>query len=197
MKYLAENRIMHGDLSARNVLVGNHPLKGGGLLAKVSDFGLSKNFYDNITYQKESRMLVPWKWMAIEYLTEDYFTLSSDVWSYGILLWEIMSFGQEPYGQREYDEVLDKLISGYRLPFPSIMENVLNSSLELLYDEISNISFVFDPKKRGTFSDILEIIEQYLSSTEITSYSEMFEYYQNKCAKSYLKIGNVKNASNL
>ena len=71
MKYLAQNHIMHGDLAARNILMSESVLKGTSKwpIAKVADFGLSKRFYDNVKYSKESRLYVPWKWMALEYLS--------------------------------------------------------------------------------------------------------------------------------
>ena len=119
-------------------------------LAKVADFGLSKKFYDNVKYEKTSRMLVAWKWMAIEYLTNEFFTLTSDVWSYAILLWEILSFGHTPYGCQEYGEVLKKLESGYRLPCPTDIL-ILSWSPDSLYNELSKVCFVAEPGNRATF----------------------------------------------
>ena len=62
--------------------------------------------------------------MALEYLTESYFTLKSDVWSFGVLFWEILSLGKVPYGQQSYDEVLEGLKNGYRLYFPENLEYI-------------------------------------------------------------------------
>ena len=190
MQYLSEKKIMHGDLAARNVLLSEDASKD--LVAKVADFGLSKNFYDNVIYQKESRLLVPWKWMAIEYLVDEYFMLSSDVWSYGVLWWEILSFAQEPYGFQEYDEVLEKLKCGYHLPCPSVWGSILSWSSELLYEKLANICFVMDPKKRASFSDVVQILENQLLSEEVEQYGKMFEHYQNINAKNYLRIGSEK-----
>ena len=86
MEYLSEHKIMHGDLAARNVLLYEHPIIERQSVGKVADFGLSKKFYDNVNYQKESRLFVPWKWMAYEFLTKGYFTMASDVWSFQVLL---------------------------------------------------------------------------------------------------------------
>jgi serine/threonine protein kinase len=84
MEYLSENKIMHGDLAARNVLLDESPVLKGHSVGKVADFGMSKKFYENTNYQKESRVMVPWKWMAYEFLTKGFFTLASDVWSFQV-----------------------------------------------------------------------------------------------------------------
>ena len=115
MEFLSKSKIMHGDLAARNVMLDDNLIQPGRLVAKVADFGLSKQL-DYEKYEKETRVYVPWKWMAIEYLQTGCLTITSDVWSYGVLLWEVMAFGRTPYGHQEYDEVLTKLRSGYKLP---------------------------------------------------------------------------------
>lgn len=113
MEYLSSKRIMHGDLAARNILISDN------YVAKISDFGLSKSMYDNTQYKKQRRNYVPWKWMALEYLTDGHFTLKSDVWSYGIVLWEMFSLGQEPYLSKDTQETVKAIKHGYRLDLPS------------------------------------------------------------------------------
>ena len=88
------------------------------LVAKVSDFGLSKTFYDNIRYKRQNQNDVPWKWMALEYLQSGHLTITSDVWSYGVVLWEILSLGREPYTNFTVDEMLSQFKNGYYLPCP-------------------------------------------------------------------------------
>ena len=124
---------------------------------KLADFGLAKKFYDNYKYDKTSRMSVPWKWMALELLKDDYLMLASDVWSYAVLVWEMLSFGKMPYGHQSYKEVFKKLNRGYRLPFPQIGEYNLAWSPEAMYDKLSSACFIADPKKRATFSDVVKI----------------------------------------
>ena len=93
-------------------------------MAKVSDFGLSKTFYDNVRYKNRFRHYVPWKWMAIEYLKDACFTMKSDVWSYGVVLWEIFSLGQEPYAGKSIEEVITQIKTGYRMPCPDEVVDV-------------------------------------------------------------------------
>ena len=88
------------------------------MTAKISDFGLSKTFYDNIRYKRQSQHYIPWKWMALEYLQNGHLTITSDVWSYGVILWEIFSLGKEPYINVGVDDMLYQLKSGFCLPCP-------------------------------------------------------------------------------
>ena len=90
----------------------------------MSDFGLSKTFYDNIRYKKQKRQYVPWKWMAIEYLQTGHLTITSDVWSYGIVLWELFSLGKEPYVGKNVEDMITKLKDGYHLPCPEEVDQV-------------------------------------------------------------------------
>ena len=137
--------------------------------------------------------MVPWKWMAIEYLKDEYFTLQSDVWSYGVLLWEMFSFGRNPYGQQQYDEVLEKLQDGYRLPCPKEVENVSSWSPISFYNELSDSCFIEEPKKRISFSDVSKLIEKQLLSEEQRFYSQMNHFYEKRKSTNYLKIGNRAN----
>ena len=179
MQYLANNKIMHGDLAARNVLLDNAPVSIDSTpIAKIADFGLSKKFYDNVKYKKTSRMLVPWRWMAIEYLTRDFFTLTSDVWSFGVLFYEILSFGASPYGQQEYEEVLDKLQKGHRLTCPKKIKSLKTSWVpKKVYEKVSQSCFKEDPLERASFSDVIDILKKVLRQDEIDDYDRMKTLY--------------------
>ena len=90
-EYLASKQYVHRDLAARNVLVADNKL------VKVCDFGLSRDVYQDNEYHKLTNGKLPLKWMALESLHERVFTTNSDVWSYGILLWEIVTMGEYIY----------------------------------------------------------------------------------------------------
>ncbi|CAG7834287.1 unnamed protein product [Allacma fusca] len=110
MEYLDSKKVIHGDLAARNVLLGD------GLVAKVADFGLARQVYKNPEYQKTQKQKLPIKWMAPESLTRLVFSSKSDVWSFGITLHEMFTLGQTPYAGMDIGEsFLEQLKQGYRM----------------------------------------------------------------------------------
>jgi len=112
MEYLSTKGFVHRDLASRNVLVSQQKT------CKVADFGLSQSLDDDSEYFKSEGGKVPIRWTAPEALASRKYTSSSDVWSYGILLWEIMTFGSRPYGDMGNLEVFQKVQDGYRLECP-------------------------------------------------------------------------------
>ena len=89
-EYLASLGIVHRDLACRNILIGENKV------LKISDFGMSRFVGGSSdVYVKTSKGRLPWKWMAIESIVNREFTTASDVWSYGVALWEIATFGME------------------------------------------------------------------------------------------------------
>ena len=113
MKYLSSMKIVHRDLAARNVLIGHENI------CKVCDFGLARDIYTSNEYKKNSGGALPVRWMAYESLFHGIYTTESDVWSFGILLWEIVTLGDIPYPDHPNTEkVLDSLEKGERLGKP-------------------------------------------------------------------------------
>uniref|UniRef100_A0A8C9WCT0 Tyrosine-protein kinase receptor Tie-1 n=1 Tax=Scleropages formosus TaxID=113540 RepID=A0A8C9WCT0_SCLFO len=109
MHYLSEKQFIHRDLAARNVLVGEN------LVAKIADFGLSRG---EEVYVKKTMGRLPVRWMAIESLNYSVYTTKSDVWSFGVLMWEIVSLGGTPYCGMTCAELYEKLPQGYRMEKP-------------------------------------------------------------------------------
>ncbi|XP_076842205.1 ephrin type-B receptor 4b-like [Brachyhypopomus gauderio] len=115
MKHLAEMSYVHRDLAARNILVNSN------LVCKVSDFGLSRFLTENSsdpTYTSSLGGKIPIRWTAPEAIAFRKFTSASDVWSYGIVMWEVMSFGERPYWDMSNQDVINAIEQDYRLPPP-------------------------------------------------------------------------------
>ena len=188
MHFLAGREIMHGDLAARNILLSEDLFDGGCPVAKVADFGLAKSFGDYAMYVKKIRRAIPWKWMALEYLQHNYFTRTSDAWSFGVVFWEILSFGTEPYGHQPQDEILEKLKAGIRLSFPKDSNNIVCWTPEKLFNDLSNICFVSEPEERGNFGDILKLVKKELFPEELSDYQKRKETYNLTSTNEHAKV---------
>ncbi|EDO40669.1 predicted protein, partial [Nematostella vectensis] len=119
MEFLASKKVIHRDLAARNVLVGE------GQMCKITDFGLARNVHNDNIYTRTSRGRLPVKWTAYESLLYGTCTTMSDVWSYGVVLYEIFTIGGSPYPGKDGKAVVELLQDGYRMPKP----DHLNESL--------------------------------------------------------------------
>ncbi|XP_029680164.1 proto-oncogene tyrosine-protein kinase ROS-like isoform X3 [Formica exsecta] len=115
-RYLEELHFVHRDLACRNCLVSARDRENR--VVKIGDFGLARDIYKNDYYRKEGEGLLPVRWMAPESLVDGIFTSQSDVWAFGVLIWEITSLGQQPYPARTNLEVLHYVRAGGRLPKP-------------------------------------------------------------------------------
>ncbi|KAM8717202.1 hypothetical protein ACLKA7_003983 [Drosophila subpalustris] len=112
MNYLTELKLVHRDLAARNVLVAD------GKICKISDFGLTRDVYEDDAYLKRSRDRVPVKWMAPESLADHVYTSKSDVWAFGVLCWELITLGASPYPGIAPQNLWSLLKTGYRMERP-------------------------------------------------------------------------------
>lgn len=140
MSYLANHKLVHRDLAARNVLMGD------GQVCKISDFGLARDVYRTKQYLKMGKAPLPLRWMAIESIFEGITTTKSDVWSFGVLLWEIVTLGAIPYPAMSKDEVIEQLRIGYRMTKPSFCSDELYAIMWQCWQT--------DPESRPTFLEL-------------------------------------------
>ncbi|XP_066587299.1 tyrosine-protein kinase transmembrane receptor Ror [Prorops nasuta] len=140
MEYLANHHYVHRDLAARNCLVGNN------LTVKISDFGLSRDIYSSDYYRVQSKSLLPVRWMPPESILYGKFTTESDVWSFGVVLWEIYSYGLQPYYGYTNQEVIDMIRSRQLLPCPEDCPTMIYSLMIECWHEVAN--------QRPQFSEI-------------------------------------------
>jgi len=112
MMYLEQKGLVHRDLAARNILVTAHNQ------VKISDFGLAKLVGKDNQWIMTAVEALPIRWLALESLLEGKFTSSSDVWSFGVVLWEMFSYGEHPWALFNSKGVIEKLKNGERLPEP-------------------------------------------------------------------------------
>ncbi|XP_038073015.1 uncharacterized protein LOC119741336 [Patiria miniata] len=144
MQHLSRSGVIHRDLAARNILLGE------GLVAKVSDFGLSR--VEDIYVQMSMRR-VPTRWLAIESLMNQTYTTQSDVWSFGIVLWEIATLGGTPYPAiNDTASLAGRLKGGYRMPQPSNCRQEIYSVMLQCWDD--------NPNNRPSFTDLVSILGQ-------------------------------------
>lgn len=120
-------------------------------LVKVSDFGLSRDVYQNNIYWKEGGGKLPIRWMAIESITHQIYTTKSDVWSFGVLLWEIVTLGEYPYSEVHNTDLVNFLKNGYRMEKPS------HCGVELY--QIMLKCWKDNPKERPTFRELRKQLE--------------------------------------
>uniref|UniRef100_A0A8C4F0Y4 Receptor protein-tyrosine kinase n=1 Tax=Dicentrarchus labrax TaxID=13489 RepID=A0A8C4F0Y4_DICLA len=141
MSYLEEVRLVHRDLAARNVLVKNPNH------VKITDFGLARLLDIDETEYHADGGKVPIKWMALESILHRKFTHQSDVWSYGVTVWELMTFGAKPYDMIPAREIPDVLEGGERLPQPLIC------TIDVYMIMVK--CWMIDPESRPRFKDLV------------------------------------------
>jgi FMS-like tyrosine kinase 1 len=164
MDYLASRKVMHGDLAARNVLLADDNV------VKICDFGLAKSMYKSDNYRKKGDGPLPVKWMAIESIRDRVFSTQSDVWSYGIVLWEFFSLARTPYPGMEADEKLyNKLVDGYRMEQPQY-------ATKEVYD-IMMQCWQTPPVSRPSFGDLAEKLGNMLEESVKRHYIDLNEPY--------------------
>ncbi|XP_065203167.1 fibroblast growth factor receptor homolog 1-like isoform X2 [Planococcus citri] len=158
MTYLASMKCIHRDLAARNILVT------ADYTMKIADFGLTRNVSNSEYYKKTTDGRLPIKWMAPETLFDNKYSIKSDVWSYGVLLWEIMTHGENPYPSvKTHLGMLRVLNENRRLEKPP---NASTDVYNLMLD-----CWKYEPGKRPNFLTIVERITELLPNVEVVNES--------------------------
>ena len=158
MAYLASRKFVHRDLAARNCMVGQDRV------VKIGDFGLTRDVYQNDYYRRDTTSVrLPVRWMAPECLKDNLYTTASDVWSFGIVVWEIVTFSAYPYQGLSNDEVIKKVVGGYTMGRPSNCPNKLFQIMHKCWKLHSN--------DRPPFETIIEYL---LPDTEGKLYPNCF-----------------------
>ncbi|XP_047735886.1 vascular endothelial growth factor receptor 1 isoform X5 [Hyalella azteca] len=164
MEYLTRRKILHGDLAARNLLLAE------GNIVKISDFGLSRDMYKKEIYTKQGDDLLPIKWMSIEAIRDRMFSTQSDIWAYGIVLWELFSLGMAPYpGVDVNPKFLSDLENGMRNAKPKYSNGII---YELMED-----CWTAEPSDRPSFSEILARLDHLLHDDVRENFEKLNEEY--------------------
>lgn len=160
MRFLEQNNIIHRDLALRNILVDVN--LDGKYILKITDFGMSRVVEPEEYYTSDNKVL-PWRWCAPESITKGKFSHKSDIWSCGVCLWEMFSFGQIPYWGSDHKEVILELTQGKRLSKP------LECPTEI-YDTIMMKCWAFESDKRPSFKELNIIVDEVTSQIQRTSF---------------------------
>ncbi|KAJ8385406.1 hypothetical protein AAFF_G00189320 [Aldrovandia affinis] len=169
MEYLASKRCIHRDLAARNVLVTEDNVM------KIADFGLARGVHQIDYYKKTTNGRLPVKWMAPEALFDRVYTHQSDVWSFGVLMWEIFTLGGSPYPGIPVEELFKLLKEGHRMDKPSNCTHELYMKMRECWHAV--------PTQRPTFKQLVEELDRVLLavSDEYLDLSTPFEQYSPSC----------------
>ncbi|KAK9541715.1 hypothetical protein VZT92_001737 [Zoarces viviparus] len=146
MEYLSGRNFLHRDLAARNCMLRDD------MTVCVADFGLSKKIYSGDYYRQGRIAKMPVKWIAVESLADRVFTVKSDVWAFGVTMWEIATRGMTPYPGIQNHEIYDYLLEGQRLKQPG---DCLDELYEIMYS-----CWRADPLDRPVFTQLREMLEK-------------------------------------
>ncbi|XP_077349532.1 focal adhesion kinase 1 isoform X19 [Lithobates pipiens] len=158
LAYLESKRFVHRDIAARNVLVSSTDC------VKLGDFGLSRYMEDS-TYYKASKGKLPIKWMAPESINFRRFTSASDVWMFGVCMWEILMYGVKPFQGVKNNDVIGRIENGERLPMPTNCPPTLYSLMTKCW--------AYDPSRRPRFTELKAQLSTILEEEKIQQEERM------------------------
>ncbi|XP_018535705.1 fibroblast growth factor receptor 2 isoform X2 [Lates calcarifer] len=159
MEYLASQKCIHRDLAARNVLVTESNVM------KIADFGLARDVHNIDYYKKTTNGRLPVKWMAPEALFDRVYTHQSDVWSFGVLMWEIFTLGGSPYPGIPVEELFKLLKEGHRMDKPGNCTNELYMMMKDCWHAISS--------QRPIFKQLVEDLDRILTLSTNEEYLDL------------------------
>ncbi|XP_073729634.1 fibroblast growth factor receptor 2 isoform X1 [Misgurnus anguillicaudatus] len=159
MEYLASQKCIHRDLAARNVLVTESNFM------KIADFGLARDVHNIDYYKKTTNGRLPVKWMAPEALFDRVYTHQSDVWSFGVLMWEIFTLGGSPYPGIPVEELFKLLKEGHRMDKPANCTNELYMMMKDCWHAMSS--------HRPTFKQLVEDLDRILTLATNEEYLDL------------------------
>ncbi|XP_061462034.1 insulin receptor-related protein isoform X3 [Rhineura floridana] len=165
MAYLNAKKFVHRDLAARNCMVSEN------FTVKIGDFGMTRDIYETDYYRKGGKGLLPVRWMSPEALKDGIFNTHSDIWSFGVVLWEIATLAEQPYQGMSNEQVLHFVMDN------GVLERPENCPQKL--HELMTWCWLQNPRLRPTFTQILESIKEDMSAT-FRAHS-FFYSLENKC----------------
>lgn len=155
MVYLSDRKFVHRDLATRNCLINDE------MVVKIADFGLSHKIYLQDYYKGDEHDAIPVRWMPLESILYNKYTLESDVWAYGVCLWEIFSFALQPYFGMTHEEVVRFLKDGNMLACP-------DNTPRCVYD-LMRQCWNHQPANRPNFREIQQCLDKLQNEIERTS----------------------------
>ncbi|KAG9339829.1 hypothetical protein JZ751_022507 [Albula glossodonta] len=160
MNFLASKNCIHRDVAARNVLLTDYGI------AKICDFGLARDIMNDSNYVVKGNARLPVKWMAPESIFDCVYTVQSDVWSYGILLWEIFTLGKSPYPGVPVDTRFYQMIKdGYQMCKPDFAPEEIYAIMKTCWN--------LEPTDRPAFSKIVQTMEELFQDSSEQAYKNV------------------------
>ena len=154
LSFLSDKNLVHRDIAARNCLVGP------GLIIKLADFGLARGTGSDLYYRKLGGTM-PIRWMPPEAIFDGKYSVRSDVWSFGVIIWEVFTFGQMPFYGRSNEEVLEESKEGRHLPLPNGCPQTVCDIMEWCWEQ--------DAHKRVTAGELVQLFCTLMSHSKTSS----------------------------